>query len=349
MISNHNEDAVGIWTPRNDDDVDTIPAVSALVPRSLDLATRALPQRGSFTEGLKGLGLDWSVSKHQLWRQVGVGPQGRPQMRAAENTFEVRRDDTLAMLGVVGRRYETVQNSAMTKSLDEIFSGQLAGMATLERGGGFDGGATVYMQAALPPNLTRALFKGADVIAPYLAFTTSHDGSSALRVFPTAVRVICQNTLRMAISGERKAKAGWTFRHTRKAASAQAQMTAVLRESARAYVEHMDRMQTMASASITASKVKVLIADEILLGEDTPAKRRKVQTIVDLVDNGRGTEIPGVRGTRYGVFQAVTEFANHYAPVSRALPAPDAAARRLERVLFDHVDFVERAEAVLLR
>ena len=108
-----------------------------------------------------------------------------------------------------------------------------------------------------------------------------------------------------------------------------------MRNFGEAIKTHHEAMAFLASKTLTSERIEALIATEILAPESGKEQshqaKRKVQTIIDLVQGGIGTDIPGVRGTAYGVFQAVTEFANHYAPARGQLT--EQAETRLERVL----------------
>jgi phage/plasmid-like protein (TIGR03299 family) len=184
----------------------------------------------------------------------------------------------------------------------------------------------------MPDALTLRLF-GRDEIRPYLCFVDGKAGNSSLRMFPTTVRVVCQNTLRLAI-GEHGSD-GFTIRHTGSIHTRRESAIRAMKNFGQAIKTHHEAMSFLASKTLTSERIIALVADEILAPESGKEQshqaKRKVETIIDLVEGGIGTDIPGVRGTAYGVFQAVTEFASHYAPARGTLT--EQAESRLERVL----------------
>lgn len=319
---------------------EVIPAVSVNTPRSLALATRQVSQLAhpTFAAGLREVGLDWTASKQVMKLDDGTAISGH---RA------VRRDDNGHVLGIVGHKYGLVQNRDMAGSLDELFSGDLAGLASLDRGGTFDGGKTVYLLAKMPDQLTLRLFNGVDEIRPYLCFVDGKVGNKALRCFPTTVRVVCQNTLRLALKQD--GADGFTIRHNGGIAERQKEAIAAMREFGAAIKKHHEAMEFLSRKHITPQFIETLVADEILAPEGgkerTAHNKKKVATIIELIETGVGTNIPGVKGTAYGVFQAVTEFSSHYAPARGTLA--EQSETRLEKVLAGN-GLNQRALEVLL-
>ena len=108
-------------------------------------------------------------------------------------------------LGVVGRDYTPVQNEACAELLDLLVD---ASGGHLETAGSLRGGRRVFVTLKLPQGIRVA---GVDDLDLYLALSTSHDGSAALRVDATPVRVVCANTQRLAI---KRSVGHYTFRHT---------------------------------------------------------------------------------------------------------------------------------------
>lgn len=117
-----------------------------------------------------------------------------------EGKFATVRHDVNYPMGVVGNDYTIFQNSD-GKDIVEATG------LPVETAGTLGNGRKVYMLA----KLDRALDLSGDEVLTYLLFLWSHDGSSAVRVLPTPVRVVCANTLRLAIAGARTV---WSASHT---------------------------------------------------------------------------------------------------------------------------------------
>jgi phage/plasmid-like protein (TIGR03299 family) len=129
--------------------------------------------------------LDWTVSKRRLTAEGGID--------CGDNRAVVR-DDTNTVLGIVGDGYGIVQNREAFSFLDNLIQD---GVMKYESAMALRGGAVIAICARLP---------SVDQIAAndnshrYILFQTSHDGSMRLHALPTAVRVVCMNTLRLALS-----------------------------------------------------------------------------------------------------------------------------------------------------
>jgi hypothetical protein len=141
---------------------------------------------------LKMAALDWTVEVRPIFvdGQDGAVPEV-PTHKA------IVRTDTKALLGVVGKRYQPVQNFQTFEWLDEVIG---PGKAVYETAGSLHGGKVVWALVKLPGELRIASTD--DVVKPFILVVNSHDGSIAFRALNTSIRVVCQNTL--AISKHRE-------------------------------------------------------------------------------------------------------------------------------------------------
>ena len=115
----------------------------------------------------------------------------------------IQREVFFFFLGVVSDRYRIVQNEEAFQFTDDL----LGEGVTYETAGSLQGGKKVWMLARLP----RKYLIAGDQVVPYLVIFNSHDGSSGVKVAMTPIRVVCQNTLNLALN---TAKRSWTARHT---------------------------------------------------------------------------------------------------------------------------------------
>ena len=121
------------------------------------------------------------------------------------------REDNNKTLGVVGANYGVVQNEKAFEFIDIITSGELGGdKPVIETAGVLGYGERMFVTAKMPKNM---LIDGDNKsgIEDYILFTNSHDGSGAVTALFTPVRVICQNTLNLAL---KQAKNKLIFKHT---------------------------------------------------------------------------------------------------------------------------------------
>jgi phage/plasmid-like protein (TIGR03299 family) len=131
-----------------------------------------------------------------------------PQRISTDSHKMLVRSDDYSILGVVGSSYSPVQNSTLAE-LAWAFrrAGEDRGVE-VESAGTIQGGRRVWMLLRAPTIDMTGL---EDFASPYLMIANSHDGTMAMRVIPTSVRVVCSNTFHSAIDA---AKNGWCFRHT---------------------------------------------------------------------------------------------------------------------------------------
>lgn len=140
-------------------------------------------------DALRIAGLDWTVALTDL---AAIMPDGSHQ--PIDTHRATMRTDTGKALGAVGLRYQPLQNRDAFAWMDEVVGEKLAIWETC---GSLRGGKDVWMLAKLPGNLEVC---DRDVLDKYVLITNNHAGTGAVRLFPTSVRVVCANTLRLAIS-----------------------------------------------------------------------------------------------------------------------------------------------------
>lgn len=139
-------------------------------------------------------GLDWKVIQRPIVTKDGIPIPG----------FKANlRETDKKVLGVVTDRYKVVQNPDAFSFTDRL----LGEGVTYETAGSLQEGRRTWLLARLPQ---RYIISG-DEITPYLVFMNSHDGTGSIKVAMTPIRVVCQNTLNLALDN---AKRYWATNHT---------------------------------------------------------------------------------------------------------------------------------------
>ena len=146
-------------------------------------------------EMLTAAHLDWSVSKRPIFDQNG---------KPIPDYYASTRDDSGKVLGIVKGRYGIIQNHESFDFLDSLMQD---GLMRYESAGALFGGRVVWVLGRMPS--VDEVIPG-DNLLRYIMFQTSHDGSLKLTACPTAVRVVCHNTVRAASNTEIKMQ----LRHT---------------------------------------------------------------------------------------------------------------------------------------
>jgi len=165
------------------------------------LGTR-IDKPATITEALKVGGLNWEVDT------VPIAPIGEPDTEISHRVAVVRTDrkpgEAGRVVGVVHPGFQPLQNRDGAMMFDALL-GQ--GQPTYHTGGYLKNGEVIWLLARLPGEIR---VRGEDVLETYLLFTNSHDGSVAIDIRLTTVRVVCQNTLSMAL--HKKGTAGKVFK-----------------------------------------------------------------------------------------------------------------------------------------
>jgi len=144
-------------------------------------------------ETLKLSGLDWNVVQRPIMTDdLTPIPGYKANIKETDNR----------VLGVVTDRYKVVQNSEAFAFTDAL----LGEGVKYETAGSLQDGKKIWLLAKLHK---KYIIVG-EQIDPYLVFNSSHDGSGAIKVAMTPIRVVCQNTLNLALSS---AKRIWSTVH----------------------------------------------------------------------------------------------------------------------------------------
>lgn len=263
----------------------------------------------SIAEAIKAGGLDWSVALSQLQTADG---------RTVDRFAVVRSTDS-AILGTVGRTYEPLQNELAFQFFEPFIQ---AKAATIETAGSLKGGARVFMLAKIDRPDSVIVPQSDDRVAKYLLLANGHDGSLAVSVSLTPIRVVCQNTLSAVV--DNKANSTIRIRHTSGAASALTEVQRTIDQADNDFERAADVFRSLA-------KVKVKSGAQLKRYVDAVFRPRRVQTELGVVETaqeetqadrlmeqiealfakGRGNDIKGVKGTAWGAYNAVTEYLSH--------------------------------------
>lgn len=252
------------------------------------------------TDALIYAGLDWSVLQQDVFTR-----DGSPIPGYKLNT----RDTDNAPLGIVSDRYKVVQNEDAFRFTDDL----LGEGVTYETAGSLQGGRKVWMLAKMPH---RYIISG-DEIAPYMVVMNSHDGSSGIKVAMTPIRVVCQNTLNLALDG---AKRIWTTKHTENVLNRvyEARETLCLAEK---YMGELGReIDTLSRVKLPDRKVMEFMQAFFPVTTDMSDTQRKNN--LRLLDDMKlryweAPDLSQVGRNGYRFINAVSDFATHAEPIRK--------------------------------
>jgi len=217
------------------------------------------------------------------------------------------------ILGVVGERYHVLQNEDLFSFGDNI----LDGGGRWETAGSLKGGRQVFGSLALERETVLDPNGVADVVKTYLLINTSHDGSIAIQASITPVRVVCANTLNVALNRTKKkdgVKQSFKIRHTQTANG----KVAIARQTLGLANAYMDEFDKMAHAMI-AKEISAKDFNDIILAaypkpdKDTKGAVKKWENKVDMINDIYTGEFNGmISGNAWGAFNALTERLDWY-------------------------------------
>lgn len=255
------------------------------------------------SEAIKQAGLDWFVKTVPLQT---IGTNTPVPARAT-----VRESDG-SILGVVGERYHVLQNSDAFKFFDPMVE---SGLVTLETAGSLQNGKRVWILARIGGDSDMDIIKG-DAVRKFIMLSNSHDGTLAVRVGFTPVRIVCANTLAMAHTDGQSAIV--RLRHHSSVARNLDALREAMNLANQSFEATADQFRLLAQRQINANDlrkfVKIVLGHEHTEDKDLSTRtQNQIDTIETLFVGGRGADLPGVRGTVWAAYNAVTEFLSHAA------------------------------------
>ena len=212
------------------------------------------------------------------------------------------------ILGVVGERYHVLQNEDLFSFGDNI----LDGGGRWETAGSIRGGRVVFGSLALERETVLDPSGVADKVKTYLLINTSHDGSIAIQASITPVRVVCANTLNLALGskrGKNAIKQSFKIRHTQ-TANGKVQIAREALGLANKYMDEFDKLaHAMIQKEITATDFNnIILAAYPKPENDKKGSIKKWENKVDVINDIYTGEFNGmIAGTAWGAFNALTE------------------------------------------
>ena len=251
-------------------------------------------------DALRLAGLDWNVVQEPIYT---------PFREKIEGFKANVRDTDRKVLGVVSDRYKVVQNVEAFSFTDEL----LGHGVRYETAGSLSGGRRVWLLARLP----REYIIAGERISPYLVFSNTHDGSGSVKVAVTPVRVICNNTLNLALE---TAQRSFSMVHTGNISDkiTEARDTLFKAES------YMDRLgaefEQLHQQKVTDAEVQKYI--ELLIPMESNATRTQEKNVNRLREDLAmryydAPDLQKVGKNAYRFINAVSDFATHAEPLRR--------------------------------
>lgn len=250
--------------------------------------------------GIIAAGLDWAVGTKPLFTE-----QGEKVTHQA-----MYRKDNGKILGVVGPGYTALQNVDSFKWFQPLLD---AGEAELHTAGSLQEGRKVWVLAKIcKPALEIA---DGDSVERFILLSNSHDGTRAVRLGFTPIRVVCANTLAMAHDAD--ASKLVKILHTKNVVTALDDLRDAMNVANSRFEATAEQYRKLAKHKISRSDLRkyvkrVLDIDATTAEKDLPGQTlTKIESIMRYADHGRGNDLPSVKGTLWTGYQGITEFLSY--------------------------------------
>lgn len=248
-------------------------------------------------EAIEKAGLNWTVEKKPIFNENGI---------QIPKYFRTARSSDNSTLGIVSGRYKIVQNQEAFSFTDELISGDVR----YETAGSLNEGRRVWLLAKLPDKTILG-----DKFDNYICFTNTHDGTGAVQVCMTPIRVVCNNTLNLALS---QATRKWSTRHIGNLEQKMEEARKAL-EMAESYMVALDeKAKVFADTKVSEAEVEVMFDSIFPIDQnnDTARKIRNVEYLKNAFFNClKAPDIVQYSGTAWGVINAMTDFVDHTSPI----------------------------------
>jgi phage/plasmid-like protein (TIGR03299 family) len=259
-----------------------------------------LPDVAKAEEAIRAGGLDWTVKLVPLYAGINIQDGDNPERATTHYTLVEDRHAVVRLsdnksLGVVGGHYVPFQNVDAFRFMDHLVD---SGDAKYETAGSLRGGKIVFLTCRVPRDI---LIGGEDRHELYLLLRTSHDGTKAISVYVTPIRVVCMNTLSLA-THNRNVKQKWSVTHVSTVHGRIAEARDSLKMTF-AYVEEFRRMgDKLLKTKITDEEFSTLLTRVLPNRPKTPDVKAAITTVYQ--------RSPAVRypGTAWGALNAISEY-----------------------------------------
>jgi phage/plasmid-like protein (TIGR03299 family) len=251
-------------------------------------------------EALKLAQLDWDVVPEPIYLKGMKEP-------IEERVANVRSTDR-KVLGVVSDHYKILQNREAFSFIDDLLENDIAPVK-FESAGSLDNGKRIWMLAHFPERMILG-----DTIIPYIVLATSHNGTLATTVAVTPTRVVCQNTLTMAL---KNAQRTWSIRHMGDIVGKKQDAARTLKLSA----SYMDKLEVTAEQYQQKKITKKMLNDiiETVFPIDEEDSERVKNNVSELRNQffdiySGAADLKKFSGDAWGLYNAFGDFASHIKP-----------------------------------
>lgn len=272
-------------------------------------------------------GMDWRIESSDV-SYMAKNDREQSIIMPYEEQRVLYRSDTHAPLSVVSQRYQEVQPKEILNFYKDLT--EQSGFE-LETAGVIKGGKKFW---ALAKTGQTSALKGKDVSNGYILLATACDGTLATTAQFTSIRVVCNNTLAIALKGQSSSAGVVKVPHSTKFDAQKIKQQ--LGISVRAWEDHMYEMKQLSQRKVTQQEAAAYfdavfnntnlsqaeqdegiiqfyrnVANQVESTKTEPNGRAMSKVMTMFNGHGRGAELSSAKDTAYGLLCSITEFADH--------------------------------------
>jgi phage/plasmid-like protein (TIGR03299 family) len=262
------------------------------------------------SQAIKAANLNWRVTKIPMFGIINSSV-------IPSKKFGIAREDKIGkpdceIFGVVSDQYVPLQNSEAFDFFDNIVGN---GEAIYHTAGALGKGDKIWILAKLPEDI---VVKGVDIVEKFLLLSNGHDGLTSVQIKFTPIRVICQNTLNLAMSSGSKPLAVSHLKSLPDKLAAAAELLGIIRTS---YEEISGLFDKMAKTHLSDEDAEAYINSIFPLpqqsnSKDSEGKTKRVLSnraeSLHYFKTGKGNDQDQIKGTLWAAYNGVTEYIDYH-------------------------------------
>jgi len=259
-----------------------------------------LEQAPDADEAIRLAGLDWEVEKRPVFTESG---------QEIEGYYATIRTSDGRPLGIVRDIYEVFQNRELFDLMDSLRD---VGGVTFETAGSLRGGKQVWVLGRLPEEIH--LGREHSPSKPYVLLLNSHDGTLAVRFGVTVVRVVCANTVQLALTQDGKSFVA--VRHAKGMRARLEEAKHILGLSRESLEEFERKCELLAQMPMSGADAVRFVSEFFPIDAEMSQRQREHRlnnrlTLMNLFSAGPGQSDRKIQGSRLAMFNAVIDWIDH--------------------------------------
>lgn len=273
-----------------------------------------IPQGVTAEQMIRAAGLDWHVDLRPARGATKINKKGEFSRYEVVRVPRPATKEAEVLLGLVSRRYQPLQNVEAFEFFDPIVGEK---KAFFETAGALGAGERIWVMAKMPGAM--AIVPGDDCLK-YLLLSNTHSGDGSVIVKFTSVRVVCQNTLMLAMDDGQKA---YRVRHSKKMQFKLDELADFLAITQDVFLKAEQKFQRLAKIQMIGDRLDSYLAAVFPLSaaqKKNGTRPARWDFLHEIFAKRADLQMPGVRGTLWGAYNAITMFEDYKQPQTEELP-----------------------------